>query len=214
MANTSRPMGFRPQRYLDDSPWNGQSQMYAFSASEANAAYKGDMVTLDSTNRSLALTNAFMPACPCVAPVVAAHTTNLFRGVIAGFVPQPEFTHSATASLGLAYRLASTERFAMIVQDTRVVFEVQESGNTYTTAADNATNKVIDIAYSAGNSAGISAVVALASTCVTNAVKPWRVLRYTQTVDNFNFTASDTNSYAHLDVYINSSDLVHGSTGA
>lgn len=215
MANITKPFGFRPSRYLDSSAYNGQSQIYAFSTSQANDAYKGDLVQFDNTNRSISLTDSYLPALPVIKPVVAPLTTNAFRGIIAGFVAQPEFTMSATASLGTMYRLASTQRYAWIVEDWDVVFEVEEQGNSYTSTSNNSINKVIDIVYTAGNqTTGISGVKADATTVSVAAVKPFRVIRYTEKPDNFNFTASDTNSRAHLDLMINNSDLfVQGSIG-
>lgn len=208
MANTSRPFGFRPTRYPNGSPYNGAHNIYAFSASQANNAYVGDLVQIDTANRSTGVSDVYVPGVPLVKPVVAALTTNAYRGVIVGFVPQPEFSMSATASLGTMYRPASTTGYVMVVDDMDVSMEAEETGNTYTSASNNAINKVIDIAYTAGSQlTGISAVVVDAATVSVAAVKPFRVLRYTQRVDNFNFTASDTNSRAHLDLMINNSDL-------
>ena len=126
MANTSRPFGVRPERYMDGAAWNGATTLYAFSASDATAAYKGDMVSFDATNRSTALTDIYAPGIPFVKTVAAALTTSTFRGVIAGFVPQPEFNQTATASLGFMYRAASTARYVWVVDDPAVVFECQE----------------------------------------------------------------------------------------
>lgn len=216
MANISHVFGFRPARYLDSAPYNGQTQLYGFSAAQANDAYKGDLVRFDTTNRTLSLADLYYPALPVVLPVVAALTTTSFRGVIAGFIPQPEFSMSATASLGTMYRQASTLRYAFIVEDIAVIFEAEESGNGYTSAAVNSINKVGDIAYTAGSQlTGISKVVLDATTVSVAAVKPFRYLRYTAKVDNFNFVAADANSRAHYDVMINNSDLfVQSSIGA
>lgn len=216
MANITHPFGFRPVRYLDSSPYNGQTQLYAFSSSQANDAYKGDLVQIDTANRSISLSDAYFPALPTVKPVVAALTTNSLRGIIAGFVAQPEFVQTATASLGTLFRQASTQRYGWIVEDWDVVFECEEQGNSYTSTSNNAVNKVADIVYTAGNqTTGISGVKIDATTVSTGAVKPFRVLRYTGRVDNFAFTSADTNSRAHLDLMINNSDLfVQSSTGA
>lgn len=208
MANISHPFGFRPARYLDSSAFNGQTQLYGFSTAQANDAYKGDLVQFDNTNRTLALTDLYYPALPVIKPVVAPLTTAAFRGIIAGFVAQPEFSMSATASLGTMYRQLSTLRYAFVVEDWDVVFEAEEQGNGYTSAAVNSTNKVGDIVYTSGSQlTGISGVKLDATTVSVAAVKPFRYLRYTAKVDNFNFTASDANSRAHYDVMINNSDL-------
>lgn len=207
-TNVNRPMGFRASRYLDGSPYNGQNEAYAFSASQASNAYMGDVVQIDDTNRSTALTDRYLPGILFIKPVVAAATTNAVRGVIAGFVPEPEFSMSATASLGLKYRVASTARYAWVVQDYGVVFEAQEDGNSYTSASSNGLNKTTDIAYTAGNSTtGVSGAQVDSSEFQTAAARPLRALRYTQRVDNFGFSAADSTSYAKMDILLANSDL-------
>lgn len=214
MANSSHIFGVRPMRYIDGTPWNGATEMYGFSASDSSVAYKGDLVTIDTTNRATLITDPLVPLVPVLSAVTSALTTTAFRGVIAGFLPQPEFSMSPTASLGTMYRLASTARYAMVVQDTTVVFEAEESGNSYVSATSNAVNKCMDITYAAGsNLTGISGVT-LSGSATTSGAKPWRILRYTQRPDNFGFTASDTNSYAHFDILLANSDLAQANVGA
>ena len=209
MANTNRAFGFRPHSHVGGSPWNGATTLYAFSASDSTgAAYNGDVVQFDSTNRTLALTDAYKPACPLVKAVVAGVTTTAIRGIVAGFIPEPEYSHSATASLGLMYRADDTKRYVWVVDDRSVVFTAQEDGNDYVSASDNSVGKTGDLVYAAGNAnTGVSGVMLDSSDFATNAVRPFRCLRYTQTVDNFGFAATDTNSYAKLDVVIWHSDL-------
>lgn len=216
MANVNRPFGFRPVEYVGGAKYNGETSLYAFSASNSTGpAFVGDMVQFDSTNRTLALTDVYAPGCPLVLPVVAAVTTNAFRGVIAGFVPEPEYNNSITASLGLMYREDDTKRYAWIVDNPLVLFEAQEDGNDYVSASDNLINKTGDVAYTAGSTTtGISGAQLDSSDFNTNAVRPWRAIRYTPRVDNFNFSASDTNSYAHVNVMIANSDLAQANTGA
>lgn len=208
MANSSHIFGFRPQRYLNAGSWTGQTQMYGFSASNSTAAFKGDVVQIDDTNRSTALTDAYAPGIPFVK-ASAALTTTVFRGVIAGFVPQPEFSQAATASLGTMYRLASTARYGWVVDDYDVVFEVEESGtNSYTSASNNAINKLIEIGtVSSGNTTtGISGYTVVGSLVATTNY-PFRILRLTQRPDNWGSTASTTSPYWHWDVMMANSDL-------
>lgn len=207
-SNVNRPQGFRASRYLDGSPYNGQNEAYAFSSSQANNAYLGDLCQVDDTNRSVALTSAYLPGVLFIKPVVAAVTTNPVRGVIAGFVPEPEFNMTATASLGLKYRVASTARYAWVVQDYGVIFEAQENAQSYTTAASNGLNKTTDIAYTAGSTTtGISKAELSSSGVQVAAARPFRLLRYTQRPDNFGFVAADNPSYAKFDILLANSDL-------
>lgn len=212
-SNANRPFGLRPAGFIGGAKWTGETQLYAFSASQANNAFVGDLVTFDATNRSVAITDPNFPGTPMVAPVVAALTTTPFRGVIAGFIPEPEYSNSPTASLGLQYRVASTARLALIVDNPQVVFEAQETGQSYVTALNNGVNKTGDISYTAGNTlTGVSGVQLAAPQTV--AVRPLRWLRYTNRPDNFGFVAADNPSYAHFDVVIANSDLANGNIGA
>ena len=215
MANTNRSFGFRPDRFLGGAKWNGEQTLYAFSASQANNAYNGDVVQFDNTNRTVALTDAYAPGTPFVKPVVAAVTTTAIRGVIVGFVPEPDFNHSVTATLGLMYRKLSTARYVWVVDNYNVVFEVQEDGNDYVSASDNSIGKVGDIAYTAGSTTtGQSGAQLDSSDMSTGSVRPFKALNYTRRIDNFDFAATDTLSYAKLDVMIINSDLAQANTGA
>lgn len=215
MANVSRPWGFRPERYFQGSIWNGMTTTYAFSASQANDAYVGDLVQADTANRSSAIVDNYVQLTPFVKPVVAALTTATTRGVIAGFLPQPEFVNTPTASLGTMFRAASTFRYVNIVEDFDVVYDVEETGNAYVSTSNNGINKTADIVYAAGSQVtGISAVTLDATTFQTAAVRPLRTLRYTQRVDNFNFTSGDANSRAHWDILLANPDLASANFGA
>lgn len=207
-TNADRPNGFRAVRYLDGSPYNGQNEAYAFSASKNENAFLGDVVLIDTTNRSTALTDRYLPGVLFLDPATAGVTTTPIRGVIAGFVPEPDFNHTPTASLGLKYRAASTARYAWVVVDPHVVFEAQEDGQSYVTAADNALNKTMDLAYTAGSTlTGVSGAELDSSDAQTAAARPFRLLRYSQRADNFGFVAADTPSNAKFDVLIANSDL-------
>lgn len=215
MANTDRPWGFRPIRYVGGAKWNGEHVLYAFSTSQANDAFNGDVVQFDATNRTLALTDEYMPGLPLVKPVVAAVTTTAIRGVIAGFVPEPEYNDTATASLGRMYRVASTKRYVFVVDNPLVVFDAQEDGNDYVSATDNSIGKTGDIAYTAGSTlTGQSKAELDSSDFQTAAARPFKALRYVPREDNFNFSASDSSSNAHIEALIVNSDLANGNTGA
>jgi hypothetical protein len=214
MANVARPYGLRPSRYVDSSPWNGQTQLYFFAAAEATAAFKGDVVGIDTTNRSNGISDPYSPGLPAVAAKAAALTTTAYRGVIAGFLPQPEFSQSVTATLGLQYRLASTARYAWVVDDPLVVFSTQEiASNSYTSTTSNGINKTCDLSWVTGNTTtGISK--SGVTGFQTAAVRPFRALRMSAVVDNWNFTASDPIPYTWWDVTIANSDLANANLGA
>lgn len=216
MANKVVSFGFRPERYANGAKWNGMTALYGVSASQTNNIYIGDVVQFDATNRSTGNVDPYAPGIPCVIPVIAPLTTNTFRGVVAGIVPQPEFNMVATASLGTRYVLASTARYLWVVDDYDVIFMANESnGNSYVSSSSNAINKVADVKYAAGNQqTGISGVFLDETTVTTGATRPFRLLRMTQRIDNFSFATTDANSNINYDVLIANSDLSPANQGA
>lgn len=215
-TNVDRAFGFRPVRYRNGSPFNAQFVLYAFSASDSTGpAFIGDVVQFDATNRATALTDVYAPGIALIKPVVAAVTTTAIRGVLCGLLPEPEFNHTPTASLGRRHRLDDTARYALVVDDYNVVFEVQEDGNDWVSASDNAIGKTGDIAYTAGNTTtGISGAELDSSDMQAAAARPFKALNLSQRVDNFGFVAADTLSYAKYDVMIANSDLAQANVGA
>lgn len=215
MANANRPFGMRPARYRDSSPYNGQHVLYHFSASSAVAAYVGDIVSVDTTNRATDVNDIYAPGIPAVAAATSALTTNAYRGVVVGFIPTPEFNNSLSASLGTTYHVASTKQYVHVVDDVDVIVEAQEiTGNAWVSSSDNPINKNAELSYVAGSQITGISKSGTTSTFTTSGVKPFRVLRLTQRPDNWLFTASDTNSYAHWDLLLANSDLAQAAVGA
>lgn len=211
-TNPNRPRGLVPQRYMNSSPWNGQANLYVHTAAAAVDAYIYDLTTFDGTNRSngaaAGFSDKYVNGLPAVINVASDVTTAVQRGVIAGFVPEPDFNMSVTASLGLKYRKASTLRYTWVIDDPFVIFEVQEDGQSYTSGTANAINKTCGTVYTAGSTVtGVSKVQLKSSDVQTAAVRPMRILRYAKEVDNFNWVASDTVTYAKFEVVMSNSDL-------
>lgn len=201
MANVNRPSGFKPLRYRNGADWNGQANTYAYSASNSVASYKYDLVNFDSTNRTDSLTDPYMPGLPFVASVASDITTAAQRGVVVGFLPEPEFSNSNTASLGLMYRVGSTHRWASVIDDPDVIFEAQEEAGGYTSASNNFIGKAIGTDYVAGSTiTGVSASTIKSSDSQTAAVRPWKVVRFVPRVDNFNFVAGENPTYAKYEI--------------
>ena len=206
MANVSRPQGLRPERYQDGTNWNGQANLYWFSASQANNAFIYDLAQIDTTNRTNGATDNYVPGIPAIQPAVAGITTNAFRGVIVGFVVQPDFNMSVTASLGLKYRVLSTARYAWVVDDPAVIYQAQESAGP----TANALNKTADIVYTSGNTTtGVSKVEVGSATIQTAAVRPLRLVRYSFNIDNDVSAAN-----VRWDILSANSDLANLNQGA
>lgn len=181
MANVSRPWGLKPERYLDGSPWNGMTNLYFMAATQANDAYIYDLVNFDTVGRTNGAVDNYVPGLACVKPIVAALTTTAWRGVVVGFVVQPDFNMSVTASLGLKYRQASTARYVWVADDPNVIYQAQESAGPAATAL----NKTVDITYTAGSqTTGVSKVQLDSAGFQTAAVRPLRAYKYVSNVDN------------------------------
>ncbi len=201
MANVNRPSGFKPLRYRNGSDWNGQANTYAYSASNSVASYKYDLVNFDSTNRSASLADPYMPGLPFVASVASDITTAAQRGVVVGFLPEPEFSMSGTASLGLMYRLPSTQRWAQVVDDPNVIFEAQEDAGGYVSASNNLLGRAIGTDYVAGSTiTGVSQATIKSSDVQNAAVRPWKVVRFVPRPDNFNFVAGENPTNAKYEI--------------
>lgn len=200
-TNTNRPSGFKPLRYRNGSQWNGQANTYAYSTSNNVASYKYDLVNFDSSNRTDSISESYMPGLPFVASVASDITTAVQRGVVVGFLPEPEFSMSGTASLGLMYRVASTKRWAMVVDDPDVIFEAQENAGGYTSTSNNFIGKCVGTLYTAGNTTtGVSKAEIKSSAVVTAAAAPFKVLRFVPRPDNFGFAAADNPTYAKYEL--------------
>lgn len=210
-ANAYRPSGLRPARYLDGSPWNGQAHMHVFHASNATAAFVGDMVQIDTTNGGSPAGYRFPGL--CAVQRYAAGQTNL-RGVVVGFLPEPDFSQSATASLGLRHRLASTARYALVVDDPSILFSVMEADATGAAAGTPLTvteiglNAELQTANVAGNTlTGISGMTLNNASELATATLPVRIVEYAQAEDNVY-----GNDYGRWLVKLNTSDL-YNATG-
>jgi hypothetical protein len=204
MANTSRPFGFRPSGFISGAPFNGQGMLHYAHASDSTDIYIQDVVKVDTTNRSSSATDGYAWGIPAVTAYTGTITTGVIRGIVAGVLPQPEFSQSATASLGLRYRTASTARYLWIITDPSVLFEVEEAG----TMGIAGINKSTDLSYTAGNTTtGLSK--SQVSSTVATTQKPFRVIRASQRVNN-----EPANANARWEVITTNSDLLPAAGGA
>src|SRR3990167_2498721 len=189
MANNAyRPSGLRPAKYLDGAPWNGQTRLHVQHASNAVATFVGDLVQLDTTNGGSPAGYKF-PGLPAVMRYAAAQAN--CRGVLVGFLPEPEFTHSATASLGVRHRAASTTRWALVVDDDRVLHSVMEAdatgaavGTALTVAAIGLNAELQTPNVSCSTLVGTSGMTLDNASEATTATLPCRIVEFVQAEDN------------------------------
>lgn len=205
MAVKTRPFGLRPTQYLNGAPFNGQANMYFCSASDATTIYVGDLVRLDLTNGASGANDQFVGV-PAITKYAAGDTH--CRGVVVGFLPEPYFSMSATASLGLKYRVASTERWALVVDDPMVLHAVEEI-NTGTALAATDIGLNIDLSVVAGDAnIGISKSVLNNATEAVTATLPLKLVRLLQVEGNSYNTATLANAPV-WEVKLNTSDLMN-----
>lgn len=167
MANVDAPMGLRPVQHLDGSPWNGKVQKFIIPASDTTAVGIGDPVKI--------LAGGSADGYPYVTKVATA--ADLIVGVVVGFVPE------GVEDLDNIYRLASTERVALVCNSPDVIYEVQEDSDTVTLAATDIW-KFVDFTTSAVSATtGQSTVEIDSSTAVTTTAQA-RILGLMQRADN------------------------------
>jgi len=165
MANVSRPNGLRPVRHINGSPWNGQAETMAVLVGDGTALFVGDIVKTAGT--------ADANGVQAITRMTA--NTDLPTGVIVGFTP--DYSNLSNPS---QYRLASTARYALVVTDPTVVYEVQATGTTV--VADVGLNA--GVTFTAGStSTGISGMQLDGTTKAVTATLPLKILGWVQRPD-------------------------------
>lgn len=118
MANSDRPAGLRPVKYMNGTPWNGKVTMY-YKAAAANAIYKYSPVKLGGSADATGKT----------ASIDIADTSAGILGVAVGFANQRNVAMDVT-DLERACCPASTAMYVAVVDDPNVVFEAQEDNGS------------------------------------------------------------------------------------
>lgn len=177
MANLDRPSGFKPIKHLSGSPWNGKANVYYIKSTYAKAMFIGDAVVLagsaDSTGKY-----------PSIEQAVAGDTAIV--GVIVGFGTQPEVM-SNFDNPNMKYKAASTEMYALVVDDPFVIFEVQEDSVDNTVTADmvGLNTNLTNTAEGAGDTnSGRSTMELDSSDTGTDTAGQLRILRAVNRIDN------------------------------
>lgn len=169
MANVSRVNGFRPIQYMNGAPWNGQFRIYAIPAAEGTATFVGDLVKL-YTGDTTDVVN--FPTC------MQAAASDACVGVVVGFIPDYSNLNAAP------YRLASTLRYAMVVDDPNVLFEAQEDGDSDPLELQDLGQNVNFVVGSGNTTTGQSGMQIDSSTHGTGATLPLKLFNATRRADN------------------------------
>lgn len=207
MANIDAPKGFVPIRHLNGSPWNGQTRVFLIPSTDATAVFVGDLVRIaGSAGTAGTVVNGLdcegMQTC---ALATAGTTGQDLIGAVVGFLPDP-------TALQNKYRLASTNRIALVVADYDVVYEAQEDAvSSNLAAADIGLN--IPYSTTAGNTTtGVSKMALVSASKATTATLPLKLLGLVKRPDNaFGLASTDK---AKFEVMLNTSVYAPNVAGA
>lgn len=163
MPNADVIFGLRPVRHLTGCDF--KANRYFIPATDGTATFIGDAVKLAGS--------ADANGVPTIAQAAAGDT---IVGVVVGFEVDPD-------NLTRKHRTASTARYAYVVDDPNVIFEIQEDADGGALAAADIGNNV-DIVVGSGNATtGLSGMEIDSSTKVTTTAQ-LRILRLVPREDN------------------------------
>lgn len=190
MANTSRPNGFRPVKYLNGTPWNGAFRIYAIPAAESTATYVGDLVKLYSGDTTDVVN---------YPTVQRAAASDALIGVVVGFIPDYSNLNAAP------YRVASTLRYAMVADDPNLLFEAEEDGAGDPLELQDLGQNIDFVATAGSTTTGQSGMVIDSSTHATTATLPLKLMEAKRSADNE--VVADGQAYTRWIVKINNHQL-------
>jgi len=178
MSNgTAAPMGFRPSRHIDGTPWNGGFSPYLIASGYTTSLFQGDPVTMLSDG-TIGIATAGAPMLGVFWGV--KYTTSagaVFPGGLGGF--GPPIWPASTVTLGAA----PVE--AMIIDDPTVQFQIETStaaGMTLT-----GINQNYNFVSGTGNSQTGQSAYALNISAVATALGNFKALRMAQAVSGNGF---------------------------
>lgn len=187
MANTSRVSGFKPVKHQNGSPYNGQANVYEFSASETVPLFVGDAV-VRSANASTAGYVAVKS--------LSAHATDandvvagVVQGVVVGIVNSKldpitgKMTAGSVALDTPQYLPAGTAGYVLVADAIDVIYEIQATGS-YALANIGLNADVGVLANATAKTTGTSAMYVNATAPTASATRPIHVIGYAQRVDN------------------------------
>lgn len=190
MANVNRVNGFRPVRYLNGAPYNGQFRKYMVPAADGTALFVGDLVKLSTTGTDEGFTT-----------VTRAAASDAVIGAVVGFEVDP--TNLNTPQ----YRVASTKRVVYVADDPNLIFEAQEDGDTDPLETADIGLNVDFIVASGSTVTGTSGMQIDSTTHNTTATLPLRLLGLAQRPDNENVLSAGGQAYTRWEVKINNHQL-------
>lgn len=172
MANSDAPSGFKPIKHLNGNPWNGKVNVYYIPATDATATFIGDAVK----SAGSATPDGLYPT------VAQAAAGDAIRGIVVGFSDQP-YVSVNTDNLNEKYRAASVARYAFVVDDPDVIFEVQEDSDGGSIAAASV-GLSCDFVVGSGSTVTGKSGMEIDSSDVATAAGQFKLLRVSNKVGN------------------------------
>lgn len=195
MANANAPTGLNPVRDISGRPYNGSVNHFAIPSSDSTAVFIGDPVKLVGTASTI--NSQVLP------DVALAATTDVIVGVVVGFL-------AADRDSSL-YRVASTQRIAIVCDNPDAMFEIQDlsTGTPLTTAAIG-----LNVSFAAGAGGntftGLSGIVLDNATEATTNTLALKIVGFPNRTDN---DPADAEASKKLYVRINRHQYVNQVAG-
>ena len=183
VTNQNKPSGLTPVKYLNGADWTGQANLYFISQASTNAFNVGDLVSpiagldqwsgLQSIDLTLAASSTQVVGV-AIAFGASANATTSQRG--------GPYINPNNLTLINVPATKTQNYFALVVDDPKVVFEIQETGAGTTPATSltfAATSKNASFVYAAPASG-----VAVSGTTLDNGVSSGHTPQTSATVTN------------------------------
>ena len=176
MANTSKPMGLTPVKYLNGADWDGRGNVYSIAASNATILSPGDPVVLTGTADATGKYPEIARTTPGSGSVGVLLAVGLNPN--GPFInPNDLTTVQKAASLAPVY-------YALVADDPMIVYEVEEDGVGGTIAITSVGLNANVIFANPATGVVVSAVLLDSSTVNTTATLDCKILRLSNRVDN------------------------------
>ncbi len=157
------PFGLRPVGTISGAPWQASVKQYLIPSGDGTAVFVGDMLKTDGGVGAANTTVNGIDCSGMPTGIQGNHATGTVDvvGVVVGFLPD----HS---NLTTRYRLASTNRIALVCTDPNTIFEIQEDGVGGTCLAATAGGGMATLIANTGNTTtGVSKLAIDSSVAIT-----------------------------------------------
>lgn len=175
MANTNKPTGFTPVKYLNGADWTGQVNFYYIAPADTNAYYIGDPVALTGTGDARGIPG-----------ITIATASNPILGIVVavGTVPGgPYINPNDLTKVNRPSGAQTPAYYAAVVDDPQVLLEAQEGGAGPVLTATSVTKNVNLLAAAPATGVAVSGYTFNDATVATTAAFNFQLLGLVQRYD-------------------------------